>query len=131
MCFPEEEQRVDTASQFPMRKSLTENRIIKRKTDIDRIFKAGKRSSLSCFKVLAVDNNLSYSRIIVIPVRKFGNSVQRNHIRRQVKEIWRTNLEKIPSGFDYAVVAYPDSRLTYRDKEEALLELFIKVPVRS
>ena len=114
-----------------MRKSLTENRIIKRKTDIDRIFKAGKRSSLSCFKVLAVDNNLSYSRIIVIPVRKFGNSVQRNHIRRQVKEIWRTNLEKIPSGFDYAVVAYPDSRLTYRNKEEALLELFIKVPVRS
>ncbi len=80
---------------------------------------------------MAVVNDLSYSRLIVIPVRKFGNSVQRNHIRRQIKEIWRTNQDKIPSGFDYAVVVYPDSRLTYRDKEELLLELFVKVPVRS
>lgn len=113
-----------------MRKSPTDNRIIKHKTDIDRIFKAGKRQSLSCFKVLAADNNLPYSRMIVIPVRHYGNSVQRNRIRRQVKEIWRTNLEKIPSGFDYAVVVYPEHEITYREKEELLLKLFASVPVR-
>ena len=113
-----------------MRKNPTESRIIKHKTDIDRIFKAGKRQSLSCFKVLATDNSLPYSRMVIIPVKHYGNSVQRNRIRRQVKEIWRTNQEKIPVGFDYAVVVYPEERITYREKEEALLKLFSNFPVR-
>ena len=105
-----------------MRRSLTKNQIIRLKADIDNVFKAGKRYTSSCFTLLVADNSLSYSRIIVIPVKHYGNSVQRNRIRRQVKEIWRVK------GHDFAVVVRPmkEKNLTFREKETLILELFRK-----
>jgi len=126
--WPEEELRADTVSQFLMRRSLTKNQIIRNKADIDNVMKAGKRESLSCFKLSVVKNDLPYSRLIVIPARHYGNSVQRNKIRRQIKEIWRTNQERFLSGLDFAVVVYHsrDKELTFNDKEELILDLFRK-----
>ncbi len=109
-----------------MRKSLTKKQIIRIKADIDNVFKTGKRFSLSCFKLFVSENDLTYSRLIVIPARHYGNSVQRNLIRRQVKEIWRTNQEKIKEGLDMVVVVYPGKALKYEEKESLLLELFSK-----
>ena len=90
-----------------MRRSLTKNQIIRNKAEINNVFETGKKYSLSCFKLCVANNNLGYSRVIVIPARHYGNSVQRNLIRSQVKEIWRTNQEKIVSGMDFAVIVYP------------------------
>ena len=111
-----------------MRRSLTKNQIIRLKADIDNVFKAGKRYTSSCFTLLVADNSLSYSRIIVIPVKHYGNSVQRNRIRRQVKEIWRVNQESFSKGHDFAVGVRPmkEKNLTFREKETLLLELFRK-----
>ncbi len=106
-----------------MRKSLTKKQIIRSKTDIDSLFKAGKKYSSSCFKLLVRENSLPYSRLIVIPVRHFGNSVRRNKIRRQIKEIWRLNQEKILPGLDCAFIVYTDSDLSYIKKEEILIDL--------
>lgn len=124
--WQEEEQRADIASPSLMRKSLTKKQIIRIKADIDNVFKTGKRFSLSCFKLFVSENDLTYSRLIVIPARHYGNSVQRNLIRRQVKEIWRTNQEKIKEGLDMVVVVYPGKALKYEEKESLLLELFSK-----
>ena len=109
-----------------MRRSLTKKQIIRSKADIDNIFKAGKRYSLSCFKLFVAENSLPYSRIIVIPARHYGNAVRRNLIRRQIKEIWRVNQERIISGLDFAVVVYPthEKTLTFGEKEEILIDLF-------
>ena len=126
MFWQEEEQRADTVSQLLMRKSLTKNQIIRLKTDIDNTFKAGKRYTLSCFKLLKAENNLPYSRIIVIPVRHYGNSVQRNKIRRQIKEIWRVHQDEIQLGIDCAFIVYPGDDLSYSQKEEAILNLLKK-----
>ena len=126
--WQEEEQKADTALQSLMRRSLTKNRIIRLKADIDNVFKAGKRYSLSCFKLFVASNDLAYSRIIVIPAKHYGNSVQRNLIRRQIKEIWRINQEKIADGLDFAVIVYPmhDRTLSYEEKQAMILELFRK-----
>ncbi|MCR5761079.1 MAG: ribonuclease P protein component [Sphaerochaetaceae bacterium] len=109
-----------------MRKSLTKKQIIRSKTDIDNLFKAGKKYSSSCFKLLVRQNNLPYSRMIVIPVRHFGNSVRRNKIRRQLKEIWRLNQDRILPGLDCAFIVYSDSDLSYGEKEEILINLLNK-----
>ncbi|MCR4675761.1 MAG: ribonuclease P protein component [Sphaerochaetaceae bacterium] len=106
-----------------MRKSLTKKQIIRSKTDIDNLFKAGKRYASSCFKLLVRPNGLEYSRFIVIPVRHFGNSIRRNTIRRQIKEIWRLNQDKILNGLDCAFIVYSDSDLSYSKKEEILIDL--------
>lgn len=109
-----------------MRKNLTKKQIISLQTDIDNLFKAGKRYSLSCFKLFVTENHLDFSRLIVIPVKHYGNSVQRNLIRRQVKEIWRTNQDKIKNGIDCAIIVYPDEKSTFSQKENKLLMLLEK-----
>ena len=126
--WQEEEQKADTALQSLMRRSLTKKQIIRLKADIDNLFKAGKRYSLSCFKLFVAQNDLPYSRLIVIPARHYGNSVQRNLIRRQIKEIWRVNQERISSGLDFAVVVYPthEKTLTFGEKKDILIDLFRK-----
>ena len=128
MFWQEEELRADTVSQSLMRRSLTKNQIIRKKADIDNVMKAGKRQSLSCFKLSVAKNDLPYSRLIVIPVRHYGNSVQRNRIRRQIKEIWRTNQDKFQSGLDFAVIVYRtnDMSMTFEDKKTLILDLFRK-----
>ena len=109
-----------------MRKSLTKERIIRKKTDIDNIFKAGRKYSLSCFKLLVRENGLPISRFIIIPVKHFGNSVQRNKIRRQIKEIWRTHYMDVRPGVDCLVIVYSTYsklNLTYIEKENIVLNL--------
>jgi len=107
-----------------MRRSLTKSQIIRRKAEIDNVMEAGKKYRLACFKLSVAENNLPYSRIIVIPARHYGNSVQRNLVRRQIKEIWRTNQERFLPGLDFAVVVYPDGKsLTFSEKRDNLLTL--------
>lgn len=126
MYCQEEELRADTASQFLMRRSLSKSQILRLQTEIDKVFEAGKKYTLSCFKLLVAENNLSYSRFIVIPVKHYGNSIQRNYIRRQVREIWRLNQDKIKSGIDCVFIVYPNNDLTYQDKQNILLDLLKK-----
>ncbi len=73
-----------------------------------------------------VENDLPYSRMIFIPVKHYGNSVQRNLVRRQMKEIWRLNQERIKVGLDFAVVIKKTARdedLSYEDKERLFIEI--------
>ncbi len=112
-----------------MRKSLTKNQILRLKTDIDNTFKAGKRVSRSCFKLYVAKNNLSFNRLIVIPVRHYGNSIQRNTIRRQVKEIFRTNQDKLKTGYDFAFVVYPGKSLSYEEKKQTIITLYEQAEV--
>ena len=72
-----------------MRRSLSKIEIIRRRQDIDRIFKHGRKVSCKGMRLMILENTLGFDRFIVIPARKYGNSVQRNRIRRQMKEIFR------------------------------------------
>jgi ribonuclease P protein component len=90
-----------------MRKSLTKNEIVKRQPEIDRIFKTGRKWSCPGLKLVVARNQLGLDRIVVIPVRHYGNAVQRNRIRRQIKEIWRKEKPRMIPGYDFAFVVYP------------------------
>ena len=128
-----EEQRVDTLSQFLMRRSLSKTEIIRRQQDIDRIFKQGKRISCKGMRLIAIENEFSFDRFIVIPAKHYGNAVQRNLVRRRCKEIFRLYEgrrmlsneveDKTIKGRDIAVVVYPGKVLDFALLESELHSL--------
>ncbi len=112
-----------------MRRSLSKQEIVRRKPEIDRIFKTGKNFSCRGLKLLVCPNQLELDRIIVIPVRNYGNSVQRNRIRRQIKEIWRIEKPRMVPGFDFAFVVYPGKVPDHDTQTKQLLSLCEKAGV--
>lgn len=108
------ELRVDIISQQAMRRNHTKNEIIRKKIDIDRIFKEGKSFSSYGMRLISLSNNLGYDRLIVIPAKHFGRAVDRNKARRRAKEIFRnypmrnSSLDSFnENSKDYALILYP------------------------
>ncbi|MDY0304123.1 MAG: ribonuclease P protein component [Sphaerochaeta sp.] len=114
-----------------MRRSLTKSEIVKRKGDIEHIFSTGKRYAGRNLKMVVTQNTLDYSRVIVIPVRHYGNSVQRNRIRRQVKEIWRTEKQAMIPGYDVAFVVYPGKSTDHASQRKQIVTLCQKAGLYS
>lgn len=106
-----------------MRRSLSKKEIVKRKPEIDHIFKTGRRYSCRGLKLFVSQNQLNVDRIVVIPVRHYGNAVKRNRIRRQIKEIWRTEKPRMIPGYDFAFVVYSGKVLDHGFQKEQLLSL--------
>lgn len=62
--------------------------------------------------------------MVVIPVRHYGTSVQRNRVRRQIKEIWRLEKIKFTTGFDMAFVVYRGKAVEHARQKQQLTKLF-------
>ncbi len=97
-----------------MRRNHTKTEIIRKKIDIDRIFKEGKSISCLGMRLVYLDNKVGYDRLIVIPAKHFGRAVDRNKARRRAKEIFRnypfrkSSLEPYSDNSkDYALILYP------------------------
>jgi ribonuclease P protein component len=39
--------------------------------------------------------------------RSVGGAVERNKIKRQLREVWQTRLERVPEGNDYVLIVRP------------------------
>ncbi|MFN3467920.1 MAG: ribonuclease P protein component, partial [Candidatus Brocadiales bacterium] len=67
-----------------------EERLRKRR-DIDRVFKEGKAFKGAVFNAYVLGNSLGHPRIGIVVGRKFGGAVQRNRFRRLLRESYRLN----------------------------------------
>lgn len=113
-----------------MRRSHTKTEIIRKKEDINRIFKAGKAYSRPGMRLICLDNGLGYDRMIVIPARHYGRAVDRNRVRRRCKEIFRnyplrhSSLEHTDEiTRDYVLIVYPGKVSSFSLLESGLVEL--------
>lgn len=112
-----------------MRRSLTKSEIIRKKEDIDRIFREGKSFSSGKMRLIFLDNNLGFDRILVIPAKHFGSSVERNKVRRRAKEIFRNHPKRHSFGSSYdkskdiALIVYPGKVSTFAELESGFKEL--------
>lgn len=115
-----------------MRRSLTKTNIIRKKEEIDRIFKDGDKFSSQKMRLIALNNGLNYDRFIVIPVKHYGNSVERNKIRRQTKEIfrkWEGRLIESSDnlGVDIVLVVYPGKVSSFSLLEANMKSLLVRI----
>jgi ribonuclease P protein component len=82
---------------------------LSRSRDFDAVYRQG-RSTSTRFLVLywfARDDDPGEPRLGLAVPKAAGNAVARNKIKRQLREIWRARLERVPSGRDYVLIAKP------------------------
>jgi ribonuclease P protein component len=107
-----------------MRKSLTRRERLRGRTAIRRVFSAGKSAERKGIKLRYVENNLSWNRMAVCPVRGFATAVDRNRAKRLCREAYRDLKIQVATGYDLAFVLYP-GQFDFRDRHrqiESLLE---------
>jgi ribonuclease P protein component len=81
---------------------------LSRSRDFDAVYRQG-RSVSSRFLVLywfpqeePADPRFGFS----VP-RSVGDAVRRNRVKRQLRELWRDRLARVPSGHDYVLIVRP------------------------
>ncbi len=87
-----------------------ENRLTKNK-EFDNVWRAGRSSFDKILGVKAIQNNLSSNRFgILVGSKVSKKAVERNKIKRRIREAVKLQLKEIKSGLDIMIVALPESR---------------------
>ena len=86
-----------------------------------RVFDARCSASSGCVIVYALVNDLPYSRLAVSVGRKHGTAVQRDRIKRLIREAFRLDRQTLPQGLDLVVVPRPGSQWTLEKTRSSLL----------
>jgi len=94
---------------------------IRKRADIDVVFKKGTRFSVRGLRLHVVPNGTEENRVVFVPVRQFGNSVRRNRARRLVREAYRLSRGD-PAGRDLVFVIYPGFD-AFAEREEQVKRL--------
>ena len=78
---------------------LTENHMFR------RLYKTGKCTVTPYIAVYFQKNRLGVSRLGITATKKIGKAVQRNRVRRIIREAYRLSEDSLPVGRDIVIVA--------------------------
>jgi len=87
-----------------MSETLNPQERIRKKEDFLFLYKKGKRFRGRYFTLVYLSNKLSFSRMGVVVSKKTGNSVQRNKIKRWIRNLFRSNKEFFNNHMDIIII---------------------------
>ena len=101
---------------------------LKKNHEFKRLYGKGKKAASQYAVVYCKRTGRPYNRLGITVSSKLGGAVQRNRIRRRLKEIYRLNEGKLSLGYDVIIVARITSRYAaYHEIEGSVLSLFRKL----
>jgi ribonuclease P protein component len=102
-----------------MKRSLTKNEILRGKGSFKEVFSSAyvKTDGLKLFYKRTEPDLRMFA---VSLTRKYGNAVERNRAKRQVREIYRKIKHRISKGYKLIFVLYPDD-YSYLDREKQIM----------
>lgn len=104
---------------------------IKKKREIDAVFNTRTKKGNSYFTIYKKnqeeDANFRFAMSIG---RKYGNAVERNKIKRQIRSIVRENQNRINKGIEFVIVIKPQSSvLNFMEISDNVIKLLINMKI--
>jgi ribonuclease P protein component len=82
----------------PERLRLPQRRRLRRKSEYDAVYARGRRFSDAYFAIVARRNDMGCPRLgLAVATKVAGNSVERNRIRRVIRETFRLRQHRLPA----------------------------------
>jgi ribonuclease P protein component len=78
---------------------------IRKRQDYLRIYEQGVRSYSPHFTIIICRNPAGIRRLGMTVSKKAGNAVQRNRIKRLLREFFRLNKSRLPASQDIVIIA--------------------------
>lgn len=101
---------------------------LKKNHEFKRLYNRGKSAASKYVVVYCKKNGRDENRLGITVTTKLGGAVQRNRIRRRLKEIYRINEPNLRRGYDIVLVARRGCiDAPWREFETSVLYLFKKL----
>ncbi|NLJ34313.1 MAG: ribonuclease P protein component [Firmicutes bacterium] len=106
-----------------------ENRL-RRRSDFAWVYRRGRSYANKYLVIYVLPNNMALTRFGFSVGKRMGNAVQRNRIRRRLREICRLHLGELKDGYDIIVIPRNPAPETNHDTlRGALRHLFHKAGI--
>ena len=80
-----------------------------RTREFDRVFRERRSASSAILTIYGAPNGLQHSRLGLSIGKQAGGAIERNRVKRLLREAFRTSRGEIPPGFDFVAVARKDA----------------------
>ena len=95
-----------------------------------RLYNKGKSAASKYIVVYCRRNGSQENHLGITVSKKVGGAVQRNRVRRRIKEIYRLNEPEITRGYDIVIVARVSSvEATYNELNNSVISLMKKLGI--
>ena len=96
--------------------------------EFERAYRQGTAFRGRLFSLHAFPNEIGFPRLGLSVAKKVGNAVTRNAVRRRLKEVFHSSIERIPVSFDLVVSAKPPAaEATFEELSQEFLRALGKI----
>ena len=103
---------------------------LKKRWEFQRAYQKGSKYWNRYFVIYVYHTRFNYLRLGITASKKVGKSVQRNRVKRLIREAFRQLRPRLKTGYDIVVVGRtPACQLTCHEAEDRLSDLFRKASI--
>lgn len=104
---------------------MEKNIRLRKNTDFQDVFKKGRNTWNRQFTLIIKRNNLRQSRVGFTITKKYGTAVERNKLKRRLREIIRTNKDLLIEDHDMILIPKACTKtMTYQALESSVRHVF-------